>query len=390
MSRAKEVLQKLGVDIGERPTGTEANEAANAYLESIARDLGYEVTEIGFECRRWEFGPSEVSTGTGHFGVHPGPFSGSSRGEYPVVVAESLEELRGKEIADSLLVIRGSLAQEPLMPRDFPFYYPEEHKAIIDALLEKRPAAVLALTGTHPLCGLSPFPLFEDGNLGIPNAYADDPGGRVAGAEKAQINLDSASLPTTGRQLVFSRPGRSDRRVIVAAHVDTKYETPGALDNATGVATAMSVMERLRDATLPFAVDVVPFNGEEYFGVSGQLAYLDYCSPSPDTIHLMINLDGLGHRDSASAFSVYNREASSLTRHLRNRPRMVLGDEWIAGDHAIFAFRGIPCLAVTSSNLMEKVVTITHTRDDTVDQVDVSLLEETAATIADILSEARG
>lgn len=390
MSRAEEVLRKLAVDIGERPTGTEANEAANSYLESVARELGYEVTEIGFECRRWELGPSEVSTGTVRLPVHPGPFSGPLRGDYPVVVARTLEELRTQDAADSLLVIRGPLAQEPLMPRDFPFYYPEEHKAIIDLLLEKRPAAVLALTGTHPLCGLSPFPLFEDGNLGIPNAYADDFAGVLTGAGRVRINLDSASRAATGRQLVFSRPGPSERRVVVAAHVDTKYETPGALDNAAGVATAVSVMDRLRDATLPFAVDIVPFNGEEYFGVSGQLAYLEHRAASPESIRLMINLDGLGHRDSASAFSVYNLDDASLAPTLRKHSRMVPGEEWIAGDHAIFAFRGVPSLAVTSSNLMEKVVTITHTPDDTVEHVDVALLEETAAAIADIVGEAGG
>jgi hypothetical protein len=109
MSRAKEVLQKLAVEIGERPTGTEANEAANAYLESVARDLGYEVTEIGFECRRWEFGPSEVSIGTERLPIHPGPFSGPLRGDYPVVSARNLEELRSLSAADSLLVIRGPL-----------------------------------------------------------------------------------------------------------------------------------------------------------------------------------------------------------------------------------------------------------------------------------------
>ena len=56
--------------------------------------------------------------------------------------------------------------------------------------------------------------------------------------------------------------------------------------------------------------------------------------------------------------------------------------QWISGDHGVFAFRGIPCVAVTSSNLTERVVKLTHTAADTVDEVDVGLLDVTAEVIA--------
>ncbi|NBF39149.1 MAG: M28 family peptidase, partial [Spirochaetes bacterium] len=254
----------------------------------------------------------------------------------------------------------------------------------------------------------SPYPLFEDGNLGVPNAYAADPRGEIAGARAVRLELDSASVPAGGRQLIFSRKGRGgagDPRIVLAAHVDTKYETPGALDNAAGLATAVAVMERLRDAELRFALDVVPFNGEEYYGVSGQLAYLAHRAPSAETTRLMINLDGLGHRDSAGAFSFYNLDAdgtpaapaaaaekaaarlSAATRSaIDEHPRATVGDQWIAGDHAVFAFHGIPCVAVTSSNLMERVVHLTHTPADTVDEVDVGLLDATAEVVAGLVT----
>ncbi|MFW5797998.1 MAG: M28 family peptidase [Spirochaetota bacterium] len=310
MNRTETVLRTLAEDIGARPTGTEENEAANAYLEGIARELGYEVMELPFDCRRWEYGPSSVvADSAAPVPIQPGPFSAPLRGEFPVAVVETLDDLRSRVVADHLLLVRGELAAEPLMPRDFPFYYPDEHREILDLLLDTRPACVLALTGKHPLCGLSPFPLFEDGNLGVPNAYAADPRGVIAAAQAVRLELDSASLPAAGRQLIFSRKGRAGAagpRIILAAHVDTKYETPGALDNAAGLATAVAVMERLRHAELPFDLDVVPFNGEEYYEVSGQLAYLAHREPSAETTRLMINLDGLGHSDSTGAFSFYN------------------------------------------------------------------------------------
>ena len=133
---------------------------------------------------------------------------------------------------------------------------------------------------------------------------------------------------------------------------------------------------------------MVPLYGEEHYEVSGQLAYLAHRPPSPDTTQLVVNLDGLGHRDSRSAFSFYNFDSGvpgALSEAIEAAPRMTTGDQWYAGDHAVFAFGGIQCIAVTSSNLMEEVIRLTHTPQDTVELVDGSLLEETASVVAEIL-----
>jgi aminopeptidase YwaD len=71
---------------------------------------------------------------------------------------------------------------------------------------------------------------------------------------------------------------------------------------------------------------------------------------------------------------------------IEQHPRAAVGDQWISGDHAIFAFRGIPCVAVTSSNLMEQVVHLTHTPADTVEKVDVGLLDATAEVVAGLVT----
>ncbi len=77
------------------------------------------------------------------------------------------------------------------------------------------------------------------------------------------------------------------------------------------------------------------------------------------------------------------RDGAARARTLIDRrPRATVGDQWIAGDHAVFAFRGIPCVAVTSSNLMERVVQLSHTAADTVGEVDVGLLDATAEVVA--------
>ena len=64
---------------------------------------------------------------------------------------------------------------------------------------------------------------------------------------------------------------------------------------------------------------------------------------------------------------------------------MTLGEEWYAGDHAMFVFRGIPCLAVTSSNLFESVLEVTHTPRDTRELIDESLIGPTAEFLSEII-----
>ncbi len=396
------MIHTVAVDIGERPVGTAANRAVCRYLADIARDGGYEVSALSFDCLRWEWSASSLDAGGSKRTIHPGPFSPALEGTFAVEYVSTIEELRNAECAGKLLVIRGALAAEPLMPKGFPFYFPDSHKEIIDLIQRNMPAGVLALTGKHPMCGWDPFPLFEDGNLDIPNAFAPAARGYVpalrlrnaserSGTPEISVALSSSTVPSTGEQLIFSRNSAAGRRVILCAHMDTKYGTPGALDNGAGVATLVGVMERLADANLPVALDVVPFNGEEYFAVPGQLAYLDHRESNVETTRLVINIDGLGHVDSKNAFSYYNVSPEETARiaGVVGKNDAVTGKRWIAGDHTMFAFRGIPCIAVTSSNLTEAVVDLTHTAADTVDNVDGTLIESAADAIAEIIRSVR-
>ncbi|MCO5387506.1 MAG: M28 family peptidase [Desulfosporosinus sp.] len=148
-------------------------------------------------------------------------------------------------------------------------------------------------------------------------------------------------------------------KIIICAHMDTKYGTPGAIDNATGVAVMLKVMENLQNYNGIYDIDVIPFNGEEYYEVKGQLEYLNHIKGEFDSIKLVINIDS---------------------------PCIIMGEEWYAGDHAMFAFKGIPCIAVTSSNLFETVIQITHTQRDTIDQISDNLIDQTADFLTGLIN----
>lgn len=115
--------------------------------------------------------------------------------------------------------------------------------------------------------------------------------------------------------------------------------------------------------------------------MKGELAYSDYLSNITDPVKLVINIDGPCHKDSQTAVSSYNFEEemkNKLTTEMIKNENIVAGIEWYAGDHSMFAYGGIPCIAVTSSNLVGAALEITHTEKDTIAQINYSLISETA------------
>ncbi len=54
---------------------------------------------------------------------------------------------------------------------------------------------------------------------------------------------------------------------------------------------------------------------------------------------------------------------------------MTRGEEWYASDHATFAMRGIPAIAIASSELMGETIRLTHTPHDTPDKVGMEVVE---------------
>jgi len=169
--------------------------------------------------------------------------------------------------------------------------------------------------------------------------------------------------------------------------MDTKYNTPGALDNAAGVAVLLQTAELL-DSSI-YDIDIVPFNSEEFYGANGELEYLKLLDSRNEKIMLMINIDSPCHKGSKSAVSCHNFHDSllSLTDDvLTKNHKIVKGREWYAGDHVPFVFRGMPCMVVTSSDFFDGALDCTHTPKDTLHTIDFGLVSTTSQYLADVVS----
>ena len=387
-------LAKAGIfEFGERPLGTEANRNAAEFLASEAERMGYEVERLPFKCVRWMKGPSFVDRSGIKVEVFASPFSPAFDKWCEAVAVSSTQQLKRTRCEGKIVFLLGEIAKDPLMPLDYPFYFPDAHREIYALLDERKPAAILAITGKHPSCGLAPYPLFDDANFKIPSGYLDAAAMErvVAGKGKIRLMLDSKTFPETGDQVVARKTaaGESKGKIAVFAHMDTAYGTPGALDNAAGVAVLLAVMERLKNYAGPYDLEFIPFNGEDSPMVKGQLSYLERYGKEMGSIRLGINIDAVGAKGSMTAVSAYNLGAdrqSWLNAEIAKYRTVERGPEWVEGDHSIFVFRGVPCLAVTSSNLREDVMSITHTSQDTVAQVDRARLVEASQFIAELVN----
>ncbi len=381
-------------EFGERPLGTEANRNAAEYLATEAERMGYEVTRLPFKCARWVKGPSFLDREGARVEVFPGPFSPAYDKWCDAVLVTSTQQLKRTKCEGKIVFLRGPIAKEPLMPLDYPFYFPERHKEIYALLDERKPAAIVAVTGKHPACGLEPYPLFDDASFKIPTGYLDAAAmdRLLEGRGKMRLMLDSKSFPETGEQVVARKKaaGASQGKIVVFAHMDTAYGTQGALDNSAGVAVLLAAMARLKNYAGPYDLEFIPFNGEDSPMVKGETTYLARYGRELSDIQLAINIFAPGAKGSQTAVSAYNLDEDRQTwldGEIAKHPQVKRGPEWVESDHSIFVFQGVPCLAVTSSNLRDTVMAVTHTPRDTIDLVDRNLLLETVDFIVDAVNE---
>lgn len=374
---------------GDRALGTGRNREATAYVAERLRAAGTTVESIGFEVPEWSYGAARVSTADLDIVMHPGPFSPPAEGEGRLVVIRSLDDLAQLDAGGAVLLLIGEIAETQFTPRDYPFYTDAGHTAIVDALEGARPLAVLAATGASAMTGaMSPFPLFEDAGFRVPSAYMTEiEGARLARrvGQTTRVSIDSRTRPSTGEQPVGLRPGTGKGRIVVSAHVDSKPETPGAIDNAAGVAVMLAVAELLNGVDLSRGLEFVPFNGEDHALAPGEMAWLGAADLSD--VELAINIDAPGLRGGPSAYSLYGVDDATRTAAARAAETgdVVEGPEWPASDHMIFVMRGIPAIAVTSSDFVTASRGFSHTPKDVPEILDFDLLAQTARFVADLI-----
>jgi hypothetical protein len=244
---------------------------------------------------------------------------------------------------------------------------------------------------------------------------------QVAGAAQAELaTIGKLTIVHSANLVANTRPMKPAGDIILSAHIDSAG-TPGAQDNASGVALVLELAQHLSRLDLPFRLRFVFFGAEE-FGLLGSRAYVEQHHEDLQRCQLLFNLDSVGGKEIYIDMRGGVRNVSP-TRGVSQMPREYSGKAtgsvngrwgllhnrfpdasnvpaWLqtaildavqelgypihqsqgaGSDHAVFADAGIVATDIATGGLKS------HVPEDLPDQIDSATLERVARIVAGVV-----
>lgn len=366
----------LSCKIGPRPVGSDANRKAEAYIAAQLAAFGYRVRHQIFECENWHLEKVDVEVDGVHVPVRPNNYSLACDVRAPLVAAHTIEDLKSLDLRGRVVALHGGLSADPWQPRHFRFFSIREQLRLREHLERAQPAAVITISPRSEHVR----PIIEDGDFHIPSVTVSaQVGARLLAAEghAVRVCVDSHTEPALGANVIADVPvhprGKAPQ-VLLCAHYDTKHESPGALDNASGVAAMLVLAERLalrRDVE----VQCLALNGHDHFAAPGQQAYQEFLGDARSSLDLMVNFDDIGYETTANTVAFMGCSEQFVSHAREHVVRHGVGlfeiGPWPQGDHAAFWYSGVPSVAFTSEASFALPDRITHTPNDVAENVNV-------------------
>ncbi len=121
----------------------------------------------------------------------------------------------------------------------------------------------------------------------------------VSGLDARRIEVKMGNGSVANIEVSFPGNKNADEILVIGAHYDTVFDSPGANDNASGVSMLLAAARRLGDAKIDRTVRIVFFVNEEYpfsWGIQmGSKVYARHCRENGDNIVAMIAVDSVGY-----------------------------------------------------------------------------------------------
>jgi Iap family predicted aminopeptidase len=381
-------LEQLCVRIGPRPVGSAANQTAADYIRRIFEesDNNSVVKEQSFAAPVWEkqvtcleFDGEKLAARANVFSL-PGDVAG------PMVAMGTLAELEVAELAGRIALMHGELTQGGISARNA-IYFPEQHQRIMELLEQKQPQAVITVN--------SKVGCFErimvDAEFPIPSVTVPAEVGLVLLRHRdrsVRLKIDGHRSPGQYRNIVGRKVGDRPEWIVLCAHFDTKLETPGAWDNASGVAVLLALVQTLAKKELAIGVEWVAFNGEEMGGL-GDVEYWRQRAAEIDQILGVINVDAVGQSvgvNSVTAFGGSQSWQEHVADLVQRYPGVAWVEPWYESNHSGFLWRGIPCVAVSSLGSAD----VLHLPTDTIDWMSPAKLVEVVLLVSELVDSLQG
>ena len=239
-------LEQLTLQYSPRESATDAELAAAQFLKSRFEELGYET-----RLQEFTVGPLPRSELTITSGSEPEEVWSYPMGMSHEGVSSGVLRLVGKAFEEDIpaeglegviaLIERGEITFEEKVERV------AEAGAVGVIVFNNRPGRFygdLRNQSTIPAVSISRgdgrdlLDLIEEGKV------------------EAQVTVKSETRPS--RNVIAEMPGSENtgKTVVIGAHYDTVPDSPGANDNASGIATIMTIAKQVAGNSYPFAVRV--------------------------------------------------------------------------------------------------------------------------------------
>ena len=164
--------------------------------------------------------------------------------------------------------------------------------SVAEPLAERLRAHVVRLAGE-----IGERNVWRPGALHVAADYIRDEWRRQGHTVTAQRYV-AYEVPSDNLEIVLAGTTRASEIIVVGAHYDSVRGSPGANDNASGVAALLEIGRALKGAGLRRTVRLVAFVNEEppffFWGEMGSGVYAKAARARGDDIRLMLSLEMLG------------------------------------------------------------------------------------------------
>ncbi len=225
------------------------------------------------------------------------------------------------------------------------------------------------------------------------------------------------------RNIEVEKPGKSDEILIIGAHYDSVLGSPGANDNASGVASLLELARLLASRESFYTIRLVAFANEEppfyYTAEMGSSFYAKRCKERKEKIIGMLSLETMGHYvDEAKSqkypfpLSLFYPDRANFVAFVgnlasRNLVRQMIGDfrrtarfpseglaapEFVIGvgwsDHWSFWQEGYPALMLTDTAFFRSPHY--HTAADTPEKLQYDAMARITMGMSKVVSQLKG
>lgn len=372
-------LHKLANEIGERPAGSVGHQNAANYVKNIFQKTGLTIKEQIIDFPSWSSTDCKLILGTELIEIDANPFSSSCDIFASIVAIGTIAELETAQLTGKIALLYGEISSAPLFPMGFTIYNPDRDKRINQFLVDKQPRAILAI---NPL----PFRyqhIIEDPDMPIPSAtISAEVGLKLMKNLDKQVKLQILTKQKRGTVTTFiaRQPRLNQNKLVLCAHYDTKFGTPGAYDNGSGLAALLCLAEGLAEHKFAVDLEFIAWADEEYGGNSDQ-AYAE--KANFDEMLGIINLDGVAQYTGTNTVTMLAQSdmlQERVKKIIQDYPKIAWVDPWFASNHYTFYAHNVPCIVFGAIG-----TNTVHQANDTTTWIDPSKLKEIIAIVDEIV-----